>query len=55
MSYRRIHGIPVWGTPLDNAVDQIVTWNGNGDLAAAGETVAIRLRLFQAKVFAYHV
>ena len=38
-----------------DAVDQVVTWNGNGDLSAAGETVAIRLRLFQAKVFADHV
>lgn len=53
---------PVAGLTFDesdllegDAVDQIVTWNGNGDLAAAGETVAIRLRLFQAKVFAYHV
>ena len=38
-----------------DALDQVVTWNGNSDLSAAGETVAIRLRMFQAKVFAYLV
>tara|TARA_Y100000588_G_scaffold385622_1_gene479369 strand:+ start:9951 stop:10319 length:369 start_codon:yes stop_codon:yes gene_type:complete len=34
MSYRRIHGIPVWGTPLDNAVDQIVTCRETAEHAA---------------------
>ena len=38
-----------------DALEEVVTWSGNSDLSAAGETVAIRLRLFQAKVFAYLV
>ena len=36
-------------------LDRVVTWNGNSDLSGVGEMLAIRLRLFQAKVFAYHV
>ena len=38
-----------------DAVDQVVSWNGNSDLSGVGETVAIRLQMFQAKVFAYKV
>ena len=38
-----------------DAVEQAVTWKGKSDLSGAGETVAIRLRMFQAKVFAYLV
>jgi hypothetical protein len=36
-------------------LERVVTWNGNSDLSGVGEMLAIRLRLFQAKVFAYHV
>jgi hypothetical protein len=35
--------------------DKVVTWNGKSDISGIGETVAIRLRLFQAKLFAYRV
>ena len=38
-----------------DAVDQVVTWNGKSDLSGVGEMLAIRLRLFRAKIFAYHV
>jgi hypothetical protein len=38
-----------------DTLDQVVTWKGNSDLSGAGETVAIRLRIFQAKIFAYLV
>ena len=36
-------------------VDQVVTWQGNSDISSVGEMVAIRVRMFQAKVFAYKV
>ena len=36
-------------------LDRTVTWNGNSDLSAAGEMVAVRIRMFQAKIFAYQV
>jgi hypothetical protein len=35
--------------------DRVITWNGNSDITAVGETVAIRIRMFRAKVFAYRV
>ena len=35
--------------------EAVVTWNGNSDVTAAGEMLAIRLQMFQAKVFAYQV
>ena len=38
-----------------DSLEEVVTWNGNSDLSKAGETVAIRLRMFRAKIFAYHV
>ena len=38
-----------------DSVDQTVTWNGNSDLSGVGEMVAVRIRMFQAKVFAYQV
>ena len=37
------------------SLDHVVTWNGNSDLSGVGEMLAIRVRLFQAKIFAYHV
>ena len=35
--------------------DATVTWNGNSDISAAGDTVVIRVRMFDAKLFAYRV
>ena len=35
--------------------DQVVTWQGNSDISSTGEMVAIRVKMFQAKVFAYHL
>ena len=32
-----------------------MTWRGKADITTAGENIAIRLRMFQAKVFAYSV
>lgn len=40
-------------TLTGDAIDRVVTWQGRSDLAAAGETIAVRLQLFDAKVFAY--
>lgn len=33
--------------------DQVVTWNGDSDISRVGEMAAIRVRMFQAKLFAY--
>ena len=38
-----------------DSLDQTVTWNGNSDLSEVGEMLAIRIRMFQAKIFAYCV
>ncbi len=38
-----------------DSLDQTVTWNGNSDLSEVGEMLAIRIRMFQAKIFAYRV
>ena len=38
-----------------DSLDQTVTWNGNSNLSEVGEMLAIRIRMFQAKIFAYHV
>lgn len=38
-----------------DSLDAAVTWNGGSDISAVGEMVAIRLKMFQAKVFAYRV
>jgi len=35
--------------------DRVVTWNGDSDISLLGETVAIRVRMFQAKLFAYRL
>ena len=35
--------------------DRQVTWQGNSDISSVGEMVAIRLKMFQAKLFAYQV
>lgn len=36
-----------------DAIDKVVTWNGNSDISAAGDAMAIRIHMFQAKIFAY--
>lgn len=38
-----------------DSLDQVVTWQGNSDISRVGEMVAIRLKMFQAKLFAYQV
>lgn len=38
-----------------NESDRVVTWKGNSDISQLGETVAIRVRMFQAKLFAYRI
>ena len=38
-----------------DSIDQLVTWNGRSDITATGAMLAIRLRLFRAKLFAYQV
>jgi len=35
--------------------DHPVTWQGKSDISAVGETIVIRVRMFQAKLFAYQV
>ena len=35
--------------------DRVVTWRGNSDISAVGEMAAIRIRMFQAKLFAYRL
>ena len=42
----RLHG---------DSLDQVVSWNGNSDLSDTGKAVAIRIRMFQAKIFAYKI
>ena len=36
-------------------LSQSVTWKGKSDISDVGGSLAIRLRMFQAKVFAYSV
>ena len=38
-----------------DCLDQVVTWQGRSDISRIGEMLAIRLTVFQAKVFAYQV
>ena len=38
-----------------DAIDHVVTWKGRRDISGIGETVAIRIEMFQAKLFAYRV
>ena len=33
--------------------DRVVSWNGKSDLSGIGETASIRIKMFQAKLFAY--
>ena len=43
------------GRLTGDAEDALITWNGRSDISPVGEMVGIRLRLFQATVFAYAV
>ena len=38
-----------------NSLDSVVTWDGNSDISSIGETVAIRISMFDAKIFAYKI
>lgn len=38
-----------------DSLDEVVTWNGSSDISDIGDMVAIRLKMFQAKIFAYQV
>ena len=38
---------------IGDVADQVVTWNGNSDLSGIGGTAGIRIKMFQAKLFAY--
>ena len=40
---------------LGDETDRAVTWNGNSDISAVGESVVMRIRMFQAKLFAYRL
>ena len=40
---------------MGDAEDHAVTWNGQSDISAVGESVAIRVRMLDAKLFAYRV
>ena len=40
---------------LGDETDRAVTWNGNGDISTVGESVVMRIRMFQAKLFAYRL
>ena len=35
--------------------DQTITWQGKSDISSVGNTVAIRIKMFNAKVFAYQI
>ena len=43
------------GRLTGDAEDALVTWNGRSDISPVREMVGIRLRMFQATVFAYSV
>jgi hypothetical protein len=38
-----------------DSIDEVVTWNGKSDVSDIGGTIAIRVKMFQAKLFAYQV
>ena len=40
---------------VGDEVDQVVTWNGKSDISGVGEMAAIRVKMFQAKLFAYRI
>ena len=38
---------------IGDETDKVLTWNGNSDISKIGGTVALRIKMFQAKLFAY--
>jgi hypothetical protein len=38
-----------------DSIDEVVTWKGKSDVSDIGGTIAIRVKMFQAKLFAYQV
>lgn len=40
---------------IGDEADHVVTWNGKSNTSNIGSTVAIRIRMFQAKLFAYKI
>jgi hypothetical protein len=38
-----------------DSADQTITWNGKSDISHVGSTVAIRIKMFNSKIFAYQV
>jgi hypothetical protein len=38
---------------IGDEADRVVTWKGKSDISGIGPTVAIRVKMFQAKLFAY--
>jgi hypothetical protein len=40
---------------VGDEVDQVVTWQGNSDISSVGDMAAIRVKMFQAKLFAYRI
>ena len=40
---------------IGDEADRVVTWNGKSDISGIGSTVGIRIKMFQAKLFAYKI
>ena len=38
-----------------DSIEKSVTWKGNSDISAVGETIAIRIKMFRTKLFAFFV
>lgn len=38
-----------------DSIDSVVTWGDRSDLSEVGEMLAVRLKMFQAKIFAYRI
>ena len=38
-----------------DSAGRVVTWQGRSDISGVGDMVAVRLKMFQAKLFAYGV
>ena len=36
-------------------LNKTVSWNGNSDISKLGDSIAIRIQMFQAKLFAYSI
>ena len=44
-----------WDWVTGDYLDKVVIWNGNRNISSVEEMSAIRLKLFQSKLFAYQV